>query len=126
VVVEGINHQFAIDTTIIMGLKAVFVASVLAAAGAAMPILNPLQMMEAVGPEAGKVITKCSSPGQLALAYDDGPYQYTQKLVDTLTAGGAKGTFFVTGTLYGIDPTSSFAALHRRTPIIALILTGDQ
>jgi hypothetical protein len=44
-----------------------------------------------------QVITKCSAPGQLALAYDDGPYQYTQKLVDTLTAGGAKGTFFVTG-----------------------------
>lgn len=48
-----------------------------------------------------KVITKCNAPGQLALAYDDGPYQYTQKLVDTLNAGGAKGTFFVTGTLYG-------------------------
>jgi peptidoglycan/xylan/chitin deacetylase (PgdA/CDA1 family) len=44
-----------------------------------------------------QVITKCSAPGQIALAYDDGPYQYTQKLVDTLTAGGAKGTFFVTG-----------------------------
>jgi peptidoglycan/xylan/chitin deacetylase (PgdA/CDA1 family) len=44
-----------------------------------------------------QVITKCNAPGQLALAYDDGPYQYTQKLVDTLTAGGARGTFFVTG-----------------------------
>ena len=53
---------------------------------------------------AGVVITKCSSPGQLALAYDDGPYQYTQKLSDILKNGGAKGTFFVTGTLYGKDP----------------------
>jgi peptidoglycan/xylan/chitin deacetylase (PgdA/CDA1 family) len=50
------------------------------------------------------VITKCSAPGQLALAYDDGPYQYTQKLSDILKNGGAKGTFFVTGTLYGKNP----------------------
>ncbi len=49
----------------------------------------------------GTVITKCAKPGVLALAFDDGPYQYTQKLVDTLNAAGAKGTFFFTGTLYG-------------------------
>ncbi|KAI1344465.1 carbohydrate esterase family 4 protein [Xylariaceae sp. FL0016] len=50
---------------------------------------------------AGTVITKCAKSGVLALAYDDGPYQYTSSLVDTLDAGGAKGTFFFTGTLYG-------------------------
>lgn len=49
----------------------------------------------------GIVYTKCAKPGVLALAFDDGPYQYTQKLVDTLNAAGAKGTFFMTGTLYG-------------------------
>lgn len=37
----------------------------------------------------------------LALAYDDGPYQYTSELVDILDAAGAKATFFFTGTLYG-------------------------
>ncbi|KAJ4304594.1 hypothetical protein N0V90_000120 [Kalmusia sp. IMI 367209] len=83
-----------------MGLKALLVTS-LAAATSAVPILNPIQMMTAAGPPAGQVITKCSSPGQIALAYDDGPYQYTQKLADILSNGGAKGTFFVTGTLYG-------------------------
>lgn len=86
-----------------VGLTSFFIAS-LAAMTSAAPILNPIQIMEAVGPEAGKVIQKCASPGMLALAYDDGPYQYTQKLVDTLTQGGAKGTFFVTGTLYGMAP----------------------
>ncbi|KAF2273627.1 chitin deacetylase-like protein [Westerdykella ornata] len=84
-----------------MGLKAVFVTSLLAVTGTAIPILDPIQMIRRAGPEAGKVIQKCAAPGQIALAYDDGPYQYTQKLVDTLTAAGAKGTFFVTGTLYG-------------------------
>ncbi|KAK7745702.1 hypothetical protein SLS62_009668 [Diatrype stigma] len=49
----------------------------------------------------GTVITKCAKPNTLALAFDDGPYQYTQKLVDTLDAAGAKATFFFTGTLYG-------------------------
>jgi peptidoglycan/xylan/chitin deacetylase (PgdA/CDA1 family) len=49
----------------------------------------------------GAVLTKCAKPGVLALAFDDGPYQYTQKLVNTLNAAGAKATFFVTGTLYG-------------------------
>jgi peptidoglycan/xylan/chitin deacetylase (PgdA/CDA1 family) len=57
--------------------------------------------LEANRNRAGVVITKCSASGQIALAYDDGPYQYTQKLSDILKNGGAKGTFFVTGTLYG-------------------------
>ncbi|KAF2107454.1 chitin deacetylase-like protein [Lophiotrema nucula] len=77
------------------------VAALLAITGHAYPVLNPLQMINQAGPAAGVVITKCSAPGQLALAYDDGPYQYTQTLSDILTKGGAKGTFFVTGTLYG-------------------------
>jgi peptidoglycan/xylan/chitin deacetylase (PgdA/CDA1 family) len=76
-------------------------AASLAAIASAKPIPSPLDVIRAAGPPAGQVITKCSAPGYLALAFDDGPYQYTQKLVDTLTAGGAKGTFFVTGTLYG-------------------------
>ncbi|KAF1958476.1 glycoside hydrolase/deacetylase [Byssothecium circinans] len=83
-----------------MGLTTFFVAS-LAAVTSAVPIANPLQAIQAAGPAAGVVLTKCTAPGMLALAYDDGPYQYTQKLADILTAGGAKGTFFVTGTLYG-------------------------
>lgn len=49
----------------------------------------------------GTVYTRCSQPNTLALAYDDGPYQYTQTLVDTLNSAGVKGTFFFTGTLYG-------------------------
>lgn len=87
-----------------MGLTTLFVASLAAVTGA-VPVLNPIQAIQAAGPPAGQVITKCTSPGMLALAYDDGPYQYTQKLADILSQGGAKGTFFVTGTLYGRDST---------------------
>lgn len=83
-----------------MGFTTLLIAS-LAAATSAVPLLNPIQAIQAAGPPAGQVITKCTSPGMIALAYDDGPYQYTQKLADILSNGGAKGTFFVTGTLYG-------------------------
>ncbi|RGP71691.1 polysaccharide deacetylase [Fusarium longipes] len=50
---------------------------------------------------AGQVIRQCSKPGVLALAYDDGPGQYTNQLIDILDKAGAKGTFFWTGKLYG-------------------------
>ncbi|CAE7013090.1 hypothetical protein CFE70_002316 [Pyrenophora teres f. teres 0-1] len=83
-----------------MGITSILVAA-LAAVAMAKPVPDPLSMMKRAGPAAGQVITKCTAPGQIALAYDDGPSGNTQKLVDTLNAGGAKATFFVTGTLYG-------------------------
>ena len=72
----------------------------LAATSAALPVENPIEVMRRA-PSPGVVITKCSKPNTLALAYDDGPYTYTQQLVDTLDKAGVKGTFFWTGTLYG-------------------------
>lgn len=71
-------------------------ALALAAAASA----NPVELSRRA-PDAGVVITQCSKPGVLALAYDDGPYQLTSELVDILDEAGAKATFFWTGTLYG-------------------------
>ncbi|KAF2199520.1 glycoside hydrolase/deacetylase [Delitschia confertaspora ATCC 74209] len=84
-----------------MHFTSLLAASLLAIGTSASPVASPLEAFKRAGPAAGQVITKCSTTGTLALAFDDGPYQYTQKLVDTLNAAGAKGTFFVTGTLYG-------------------------
>ncbi|KAF4445546.1 hypothetical protein F53441_10725 [Fusarium austroafricanum] len=50
---------------------------------------------------AGQVYRQCTRPGVIALAYDDGPGQYTNQLVDILNNAGAKATFFMTGKLYG-------------------------
>ncbi|KAL2161756.1 hypothetical protein VTH06DRAFT_7538 [Thermothelomyces fergusii] len=72
----------------------------LASAALAAPAPNPVEFIKRA-PPAGVVIQKCSTPGVLALAYDDGPWQYTSRLVDILDAAGAKATFFMTGTLYG-------------------------
>ncbi|CAG8961236.1 hypothetical protein HYFRA_00013292 [Hymenoscyphus fraxineus] len=52
------------------------------------------------GPAAGNIIQNCVTPNTIALTFDDGPWQYEKSIVDQLNAAGAKGTFFVTGTLY--------------------------
>jgi len=80
--------------------KAIVLAGLLVSSTFGIPIASPIDLIRR-GPAPGIVITKCSSPGQLALAYDDGPYQYTSALVDILDRAGAKATFFWTGTLYG-------------------------
>ena len=104
---ERSTPDIANHLSTVMGFKSLIAVSLYAISCGAIPAPNPIQAIQAAGPAAGVVLTKCSSPGMLALAYDDGPYQYTQKLADTLTAGGAKGTFFVTGTLYGELPHPS-------------------
>ncbi|TGJ82448.1 hypothetical protein E0Z10_g6327 [Xylaria hypoxylon] len=75
-------------------------AFALVAGVSARSVPSPIEVMKRTH-VAGSVITKCSKSGVLALAYDDGPYQYTSSLIDTLDAAGVKGTFFFTGTLYG-------------------------
>lgn len=82
--------------------------------GACAVALSPADVEDANTrlPDPGVVIRQCVSPGMLALAYDDGPYQYTSQLVDILDAAGAKATFFFTGTLYG-DIYNSAAAVQK-------------
>ncbi|KAI0160132.1 carbohydrate esterase family 4 protein [Xylariaceae sp. FL1272] len=81
-------------------LLSTLTALTLASSAACYSVPSPIEMMKRVH-TAGTVITKCSTPNTLALAYDDGPYTYTSSIVDTLDAAGVKGTFFFTGTLYG-------------------------
>jgi peptidoglycan/xylan/chitin deacetylase (PgdA/CDA1 family) len=80
-------------------------SSLLAVAGA-VPVEDPITIFNRA-PSPGTVYTKCSKPNTLALAYDDGPYQYTQSIVNKLNQAGAKATFFFTGTLYGMDTLKS-------------------
>ncbi|KAI0460610.1 carbohydrate esterase family 4 protein [Xylaria acuta] len=83
-----------------MLFTSVVAALALAVGVSARAVPNPVEMMKRTH-TPGTVITKCSKSGVLALAYDDGPYQYTSSLIDTLDAASVKGTFFFTGTLYG-------------------------
>ncbi|PBK62374.1 carbohydrate esterase family 4 protein [Armillaria solidipes] len=51
--------------------------------------------------QTGGVITSCTVPNTAALTFDDGPYIYSQNIVDILDAKGVKGTFFINGNNYG-------------------------
>ncbi|KAJ5221458.1 uncharacterized protein N7469_010345 [Penicillium citrinum] len=45
----------------------------------------------------GTVINQCTVPGTIALTFDDGPWIYTHKLLDTLAEYDAVATFFLNG-----------------------------
>jgi len=45
----------------------------------------------------GVSILHCAVPGKVALTFDDGPYIWTNDLLDTLKANNVKATFFVVG-----------------------------
>jgi peptidoglycan/xylan/chitin deacetylase (PgdA/CDA1 family) len=93
-------------------LRNTLLGALAATLAAAHPAGDHWNDLEARVPNPGVVIRNCASPGMLALAYDDGPYQYTSQLVDILDAAGAKGTFFFTGTLYG-NIQNSAAAVQK-------------
>ncbi|KAJ6444658.1 polysaccharide deacetylase [Purpureocillium lavendulum] len=67
----------------------------------------------------GTIITKCTSPGKVALTYDDGPESFTDQLLNKLDSLGVKATFFVSGNNVGkgaIDACGSpWTAVVKRT-----------
>jgi peptidoglycan/xylan/chitin deacetylase (PgdA/CDA1 family) len=66
----------------------------------------------------GTGIYKCIVQGGIALTFDDGPWEYTEYLLDLLARYGAKATFFVVGRNMGKgainDPSTPWPALIRR------------
>jgi hypothetical protein len=49
----------------------------------------------------GEGIYECLKPGTVAITYDDGPYIYTDEVLNKFKAAGFKATFFVTGNNLG-------------------------
>ncbi|KAL2271962.1 hypothetical protein VTJ83DRAFT_1333 [Remersonia thermophila] len=45
----------------------------------------------------GVIIEHCTVPGTVALTFDDGPFIYTDHILDLLDHHGAKATFFING-----------------------------
>ncbi|KAJ4304397.1 hypothetical protein N0V88_002010 [Collariella sp. IMI 366227] len=68
-------------------------------------------------PYGGAGIYDCVNPGEIALTFDDGPYIYTNDLLDKLKSYGAKATFFVTGNNIGKgqinDPSTIYPAIIK-------------
>jgi len=46
------------------------------------------------------LIQSCTQPNTIALTFDDGPFQYTNELLDTLKAANIHATFFINGQNY--------------------------
>ncbi|KAL6915996.1 hypothetical protein ACHAP8_006411 [Fusarium lateritium] len=65
-----------------------------------------------------KYITTCSTPGIVALTFDDGPYKYTNQVLDVLKKHNIKATFFITGNNLGKgqidDPSKPWPKILRR------------
>jgi len=45
----------------------------------------------------GMVLYSCTQPNTIALTFDDGPYIYTDTVLDKLKAAGQRATFFLNG-----------------------------
>ncbi|KAI5460483.1 polysaccharide deacetylase [Mariannaea sp. PMI_226] len=67
----------------------------LAAGAVASPMFTHHQRRQAI--PFGNVITKCTQKGVIALTFDDGPFEYTDEILDHLADAGMKATFFVNG-----------------------------
>ncbi|KAI4661115.1 uncharacterized protein J4E79_004925 [Alternaria viburni] len=52
-------------------------------------------------PYGGGGIYVCNNPGTVAITYDDGPYIYTEGVMELFEARGAHATFFITGNNIG-------------------------
>ncbi|KAH6949364.1 hypothetical protein EDB82DRAFT_545917 [Fusarium venenatum] len=65
-----------------------------------------------------KYITTCTTPGIVALTFDDGPYKYTNQVLDVLKKHNIKATFFITGNNLGKgqidDPSKPWPKILRR------------
>lgn len=46
---------------------------------------------------AGIAIYSCTVPGTIALTFDDGPFIYTESVLDQLASAGFAATFFLNG-----------------------------
>jgi peptidoglycan/xylan/chitin deacetylase (PgdA/CDA1 family) len=66
----------------------------------------------------GVIVKACTVPGKVALTFDDGPYEHTEKVLDILKDWKVRATFFVSGNNLGKgmidDPTLPWPALIRR------------
>ncbi|KLU82343.1 hypothetical protein MAPG_01416 [Magnaporthiopsis poae ATCC 64411] len=88
----------------------------LAPLAAAVPTSSVLESRDMPRPRFGSVpygtrlglgVSPCTTPGKIALTFDDGPSHLTKTIVDTLQTEGVKATFFIVGK------NGDFAGLTR-------------
>lgn len=60
----------------------------------------------------GQLIHSCTDSGHVAITFDDGPFMYTDHVLDLFQASGHKATFFLNGANWGSIYDYS-SAVHR-------------
>ncbi|ELU39055.1 carbohydrate esterase family 4 protein [Rhizoctonia solani AG-1 IA] len=73
-------------------------ALAVALCGAIQVSAAPVEAPRLISRAGASVVTKCSVPNTVALTFDDGPYTWTNELVDLLDENGAKGV--IVGCIY--------------------------
>ncbi|KAH9203657.1 polysaccharide deacetylase [Leptodontidium sp. 2 PMI_412] len=58
---------------------------------------SPQPLTKRAAPPFGQVINSCTVPGVLAPAFDDGPWIYTDAILDKMAAANFKATWFING-----------------------------
>ncbi|KAM6490148.1 carbohydrate esterase family 4 protein [Amanita muscaria] len=61
----------------------------------------------------------CTQPNMVALTFDDGPYTWAKNVSDTLTAAGAKGTFFYRDCIYNSNEIANVQYVYSKGHQIA-------
>ncbi|KAH6668292.1 polysaccharide deacetylase, partial [Halenospora varia] len=68
-------------------------------------------------PYGGAGVLHCTTQGTVALTFDDGPFTFTQSVLDTLASYNAKATFFINGNNLGKgridDPSKPWAQILK-------------
>jgi peptidoglycan/xylan/chitin deacetylase (PgdA/CDA1 family) len=99
-------------THIMAGLKALAASLLLSAVTFATPLPTVEVEKRQSSVPVGTVITSCTVAGTAALTFDDGPYIYTEQLLDILQSNGVHATFFQNGQNY--DNIYNYASTIQR------------
>jgi peptidoglycan/xylan/chitin deacetylase (PgdA/CDA1 family) len=79
---------------------------------------NSITYVSGISNSQGHILNNCAIPGTVALTFDDGPFNYTDRVLDILASHGAKATFFICGNNNPVgaidDPTTPWAPVLRR------------
>lgn len=77
-------------------------------------VANPFALAESSSVPLGTIITSCTVPGTVALTFDDGPYIYTNQVLDLLRNNNIHATFFLNGNNWQSILTDDSKALVQR------------
>jgi len=66
-----------------------------------------LTLASAMAVVKADMIYHCTQPNTIALTFDDGPYEYTNELLDHLKSAGIHATFFINGLNWWGDVSAS-------------------